>query len=192
MRRQTVGSYIYDRVMPRLGGFPQGRLFDPEALYDSTTRSGSGMVRMSLPPGPERDAIMAEMLEALQAGTGNLPTLIDDLRGLIAGRDLTQLINSVVVPATMVTLTGGESLADGDATSTWAAKIEYLVGVALSVDPADDVPTFRAVPGQEGQIAGDDCLARPAMGRRRRRRTTWRTPTSRSVIHAGCWPRVPL
>ncbi len=70
-----------------------------------------------------------------------MPARIDELRGLMAGRDLTQLINSVVVPAMMVGFTDGESLADGDATSTWAAKAEYLVGVALSVDPGDaDTP----------------------------------------------------
>lgn len=91
----------YDRVVSRLGGFPQGRQFDPEKM----------------------------------------PELIDELRGLIAGRDLTQLINSVVVPAMMIAFTSEESLADGDVTSAWAAKAEYLVGIALSVDPGDaDTP----------------------------------------------------
>jgi hypothetical protein len=66
----------------------------------------------------------------------DVPALIDELRDLMAGRDLTQLINSVVVPATMSLSAGEESLADSDATSTWPAMIEYLVGVALSVDPA--------------------------------------------------------
>ena len=141
--------------MPRLGGFPQNRPFDPDALYDSTTSSGSGLVRMSLPPGPERDAVMNEMLEALQAQTGDLPALIEELRDLMAGRDLTQLINSVVVPAMTVAFTGGESLADGDTTSTWAAKVEYLVGVALSVDPTGHADTPPEVSQRVSQLISD-------------------------------------
>jgi hypothetical protein len=128
--------------MPRLGGFPQNWPFFPDALFESTmSSSGAGLARTSLPPGPERDAIINEMLEAVQTQTGDLPALIDELRDLMAGRDLTQLINSVVVPAMTVAFSSGESLADGDVTSTWAAKVEYLVGVALSLDPAGDADT---------------------------------------------------
>lgn len=142
--------------MSRLGGFPQNRPFYPEALFESTTStSGSGVLRTSLPPGPERDAIIAEMLEALQSQAGDLPALIEELRDLMAGRDLTQLINSVVVPATMVAFTGGESLADGDSTSTWAAKIEYLVGVALSLDPGGDANTPPEVTQRVSQLISD-------------------------------------
>ena len=59
----------------------------------------------------------------------------------MAGRNLTQLINSIAVPAMTRTFTGAESLADGDTTATWAAKVEYLVGVALSVHPTGDADT---------------------------------------------------
>ncbi|WP_343577095.1 hypothetical protein [Mycobacterium sp.] len=101
--------------MARLGGFPQNRPFDPEAL----------------------------------------PALIEELRDLMTGRDLTQLINSLVVPAMMVAFTGRESLADGDSTSTWAAKVEYLVGVALSVDPAGDADTPHEVMQRVGQLISE-------------------------------------
>jgi hypothetical protein len=114
-RKQTVGSHTYDRVMARLGGFPQGRLFDPE----------------------------------------DMPALIDELRGLMAGRDLTQLINSVVVTATMAVFADRESLADGDVTSMWAAKIEYLVGVALSVESAGDADTPPQVMQRVSQLVSD-------------------------------------
>jgi hypothetical protein len=147
---------IYDHEMARLGGFPQNRTFDPEGLYESTTStSGSGTVRTSLPPGPERDAVINEMLDALRAQANDLPALIDELRGLMAGRDLTQLVNSVVVPAMTVAFTGAESLADGDVTSTWAAKVEYLVGVALSLDPAGDADTPPEVTQRVGQLISD-------------------------------------
>lgn len=82
----------------------------------------------------------------------DLLTLIDELRGLMTGRDLTQLVNSVVVPAMTVAHSGGESLADGDATSSWAAKVEYLVGVALSVDPAGDADTPPEVTDRVRQL----------------------------------------
>ncbi|ORA65414.1 hypothetical protein BST23_13615 [Mycolicibacterium elephantis] len=82
----------------------------------------------------------------------DLPTLVEELRGLITGRDLTQLINSVVVPAMTVAHSGSESLADGDMTSSWAAKVEYLVGVALSVDPAGDADTPPEVTDRVRQL----------------------------------------
>ncbi|MFZ2240676.1 MAG: hypothetical protein WAV90_14285 [Gordonia amarae] len=81
--------------------------------------------------------------------------MIEELRGLMTGRDLTQLINSVVVPAMMRTFDDGESLADGDVTSTWAAKVEYLVGVALSLDPAGDTDTPVAVMQRVSQLISD-------------------------------------
>ncbi|TDL07227.1 hypothetical protein EUA04_14850 [Mycolicibacterium obuense] len=140
--------------MPRLGGFPHARPFDSDALYETAT-SESGVVRTSLPPGPERDAIMTEIVEALQADAADVPAMVEELRGLMVGRDLTQLINSVAVPAMTVTFTGGESLADGDATSTWAAKIEYLVGVALSVDPGGDADTPAEVTKRVSQLISD-------------------------------------
>jgi hypothetical protein len=111
----TTKSRIYDHDVARLGGFPQNRPFDPEAL----------------------------------------PALIEELRDVMAGRDLTQLINSVVVPAMTVAFTGGESLADGDSTSTWAAKVEYLVGVALSVDPAGDAATPPEVTQRVSQLISE-------------------------------------
>ena len=111
--------------MPRLGGFPQNRPFDLDALFESTSGiSGSEVVQTSLPPGPEREAILNELLGALQEQAGDVTAMIEELRGLMVGRDLTQLINSVVVPAMTIVFRGGESLADGDTTSTWAAKVE--------------------------------------------------------------------
>ncbi len=121
-------------------------MFDSPSLYDSTTSiSGSATVRKSFLPGPERDAIIKNQLEAFQARADNLPTLIDELRSLMAGRDLTQLINSVAVPAMMVGIDGAESLADGELTSSWAAKIEYLVGVALSLEAVGTADTPHEV-----------------------------------------------
>lgn len=98
---------------------------------------------------------MAELTAALQSNTGDMSAMIEELRGLMAGRNLTQLINSVVVPAMTRTFTGAESLADGDSTSTWAAKIEYLVGVALSMDPTGNADTPVRVMRRVGQLISD-------------------------------------
>ena len=98
---------------------------------------------------------MAEFLEALTSDAADVPALVEELRGLMAGRDLTQLINSVAVPAAMVTFSGSESLADGDLTSTWAAKIEYLVGVALSVEPGGDADTPAEISQRVSQLISD-------------------------------------
>ncbi|MDF3313480.1 hypothetical protein P3H15_52280, partial [Rhodococcus sp. T2V] len=141
--------------MPRVGGFPHFEHFDPEMLFENTQVFGSEVVQTSLPPGPEREAILAEIREAMSAQAGKLSDLVDELRDLVNGRDLTQLINSVAVPATMVTFTEGESLADGDVTSTWAAKIEYLVGVALSVDPSGDADTPHEVTQRVSQLISE-------------------------------------
>lgn len=142
--------------MPRIGGFPENRPFDLDALFESTTNTSSlEVMRMSLPPGPERDAIMAEFMAALQSDARDMSAMIEQLRGLMAGRNLTQLINSIAVPAMTHTFTGAESLADGDTTATWAAKVEYLVGVALSVNPTGDADTPTAVTRRVCQLISE-------------------------------------
>lgn len=81
--------------------------------------------------------------------------MVEELRDLMAGRDLTQLIKSVAVPAMAVAFTDGESLADGDMTSTWPAKVEYLVGLALSLDPSGDANTPPEVIRRISQLISD-------------------------------------
>ncbi|STZ25744.1 hypothetical protein [Mycolicibacterium aichiense] len=81
--------------------------------------------------------------------------MVEELRDLLKGRDLTQLINSVAVPAAMVTFADGDSLADGDTTASWAAKVEYLVGVALSMDPGGDADTPPDVTERVRQLISD-------------------------------------
>lgn len=155
MATLVVGGQNYDHVMPRVGGFPHFEHFDPEMLFENTQVFSSEVVQTSLPPGVEPEAILAEIREAMSAQAGKLSGLVDELRALVNGRDLTQLINSVAVPAMMVTFTEGESLADGDVTSSWAAKIEYLVGVALSVDPSGDADTPQEITQRVSQLISE-------------------------------------
>lgn len=127
--------------MVRIGGFPNPGSFDGRMLVESTTLSGSETVEELLPPGPGREAVLAEIQEEMESNAQRLSSLAEELHNLVVGRDLVQLINSVVVPASMAMIDEGKSLADGDITSSWAAKVEYLVGVALSVDPSGQADT---------------------------------------------------
>ncbi len=121
---------------------------------------------LGLPPAGPHRTVGSQIYHHVMARLGgfpqvnptdpdDLPTLVEELRGLMVGRDLTQLVNSVVVPAMTVAHTDGESLADGDMTSSWAAKVEYLVGVALSVDPAGDGDTPPEVTDRVRQLVSE-------------------------------------
>lgn len=129
----------------RLGGFPDSSSLDDQMLFESTTVGDFETVHKFLPPGPGREKQLVEIRNAMSSNAALLPSLVDELRNIISGRDLVQLLNSVVVPASMVSLGEGEGLADGDRTSSWAAKIEYLVGVVLSVDPSGEADTPREI-----------------------------------------------
>ncbi|MDV8022696.1 hypothetical protein [Rhodococcus sp. IEGM 1330] len=142
--------------MARLGGFPENRSLNIDALFEVTaSSSGSETVQTSLPPGPERDAILNELVGALSEQATDSTAMIEELRGLMVGRDITQLINAVVVPAMTVRSTGTQSVADGNTTSTWAAKVEYLVGVALSMTNTGDAGTPTDVMHRVTQLISD-------------------------------------
>ncbi|WP_327138897.1 hypothetical protein [Nocardia sp. NBC_01327] len=130
-------------------------MIDFESLIESTEAADAGTVRRLLSPGPERDTLIREQLERLRAKADKLPTLVEELRELMVGRDLTQLINSVVVPAMTLGITGTESLADVELTSTWAAKVEYLVGVALSLPADGDADTPQDITQQVAALISD-------------------------------------
>jgi len=83
---------------------------------------------------------LAAEKENLKIRSSNLYDLADELRELVLRHDPTQLIPSIAVPAAMSI---GVPTGD-DATQTFSvpAKIEYLVGLALTGPPGTaDVPT---------------------------------------------------
>lgn len=130
--------------MVRIGGFPSAD-FDMQTLVESAMVTDHQALQQILPPGPAREAKLEGIRETLASNATRLPRLADELRELVVGRDLVQLLNSVVIPASMVSFNKKESLADGDLTSSWAAKVEYLAGIALSVDPSGVADTPREV-----------------------------------------------
>lgn len=127
--------------MVRLSGFPNSSSVNEQMLIENTTVGDFEIVHKFLPPGPEREKRLVEIRNAMTSQAARLPSLVDELRNIISGRDLVQLLNSVVVPASMISLGEGEGLADGERTSSWAAKVEYLVGVVLSIDSSGKADT---------------------------------------------------
>lgn len=135
-------------MTPRLGGFPMEESFGTDQVWlpeQATARHGT--IRSSLPPGPEREALLQEIMASLREQAGDPTALVAELRDLVVGKDLTQLINAVAVPASMSLIpdAGSGALDDGPHTWNWAAKIEYVVGIALSVDSSGTEDSPRAV-----------------------------------------------
>ena len=124
--------------------------FSPDVeMPDGLTEAAStpGVVSL-IPPGPEREAIMAEARADLEHRASRLDTLATELRRLVARHDPVQLIPSIAVPASMGDL---DPNAADDAPHTFStdAKIEYLAGLALAGPPGeedvDETTTRRAV-----------------------------------------------
>ncbi|MBF6228795.1 hypothetical protein IU470_27300 [Nocardia abscessus] len=144
-------------MTPRLGGFPEEAAFGTDQVWLPEQATGRhGTIRSSLPPGPEREALLHEIMASLRERAGDPTALVAELRDLLAGKDLTQLINAVAVPASMSVIpdAGSGALDDGPYTWNWAAKIEYLVGIALSVDSSGTEDSPRSVVEQVVTLVG--------------------------------------
>jgi hypothetical protein len=91
--------------------------------------------REAVPPGPDRDAIVEAIRTELMARASTLDVSIEALRSLVAAHEPVEFINAIAIPTSMAFLEQGTSPDDAPETVTWAAKIEYLVGLALSAPP---------------------------------------------------------
>lgn len=91
--------------------------------------------RESAPSGPERDAEFELYLESLRARASTLDESAASLRDLVARYEPVQFVSALVGPASVGFAQTGSLLDDGAETHTWAAKVEYLLGLALSVPP---------------------------------------------------------
>ncbi len=110
--------------LPADAGLPI-EMFEPDA---------APRLRVTVPPGPEREAAIAEMQEQLAQRASLLGQLAEELLELAAVHDPVQLIPSIAVPASMGL---ADPSADDDASRSfsWDAKIEYLTGLALAGPP---------------------------------------------------------
>jgi hypothetical protein len=112
------------------------------------------MLREALPPGASREQMIATIREHFEALVPRLDSAVEDLRELVAAHEPVQLISSVAIPTGMRLMASGDSLADATDTVSWPAKIEYLVGVALSV-PAGSGPTPTAITQRVMDLVSD-------------------------------------
>ena len=117
----------------------------PAGIIDATSTPG---VVSLIPPGPEREAVLAEVMADLEQRASQLDALATELRRLVARHDPMQLIPSIAVRASMGFL-DPESADDAPHTFSTDAKIEYLAGLALAGPPGtedvDETITRRAV-----------------------------------------------
>ncbi len=118
----------------------------PSGLFDDA--GGDSRFRAMLPPGVEREQALEQMKTEFAARAAGLEDHAENLRDLVVTHDPTQLLPSIAVPASSG-LVGVEAEDDAQETFTWDAKIEYLLGLALSAErgsqDVDHSTTERAV-----------------------------------------------
>ncbi len=135
--------WAYDNlngVIRRMRELPQ-RAQLPQSLLQDESISGDFVIKRVLPPGPEREAVLARVIGDLEGKASKLEELAGQLRELVSRHDPVQLIPSIAVPALMGLVDPfADPTAPDDVTRTFGteAKIEYLVGLALCGPPGSD------------------------------------------------------
>ena len=130
---QAAAGSVSSVVFRRLSGFPPDAGM-PVSLFEEAPSSDGFSFVSTLPPGPELDAAVAAEIESLQRRASQLGKLADELRELVIRYDPVELIPSIALPAAM---SFGDPTLGDDATQVFSvpAKIEYLVGLALTGPP---------------------------------------------------------
>jgi hypothetical protein len=119
-------------------------------IWTETEVHGGITLREVIPPGPDRERVLALGREHYQSLAATLEPAVEELRAIIAAHEPVGLISSIVIPANMRFYQKHDSFADPTDTASWPAKIEYLVGVTLSVPRGTG-----ATPPAESQRAMD-------------------------------------
>lgn len=114
----------------------------PVNLWTAPADAGGLLFRQVLPPGQQREQAARQIREHFTVLADGAKDAVTELRALIAAHEPVQLINSVAVPTSMRLFAKGDGVADEPDTVTWPAKVEYLVGVAISMPPGQgDTPS---------------------------------------------------
>lgn len=143
-------------------------------MWASTTTVDGVTFREAIVPGPDRALAIARIRDHFEALAETLQPAVDALRDLVASHEPVELISSVAIPAMLGFRGNGPSVDDAPETVTWSAKIEYLVGVALSLPPGT-ASTTTDVTDEAIDLLGDvfdavqarnmvDSFARPTTG----------------------------
>ena len=107
-----------------------------DAIWASAGMQERKTWRETLPPGPERERAPSEILRGLEARAGSdVEATVDEIRRLVGSHEPIELLSSVSSRAMSRFFTRGSSYDDPPETASWPAKLEYLVGLALSLPP---------------------------------------------------------
>lgn len=126
----------------------------PVDPWGETLVQGGLTLREAIPPGHKREDALRNIRQHYEALAMSLDPAVEELRGLVAAHEPVQLISSIVIPANMRFFERGDALSDAPDTVSWPAKIEYLVGVALSL-PAGTGSTPMAVSRRVMDLVSD-------------------------------------
>ena len=110
---------------------PDARL--PEVIWGGHQTVAGVTYKELASPGPERDKAAALVLKQLKATAANLEDSVDALRALVAQHEPVEFISAIAIPTSMDLGAPGRRVDDAAETVTWPAKIEYLLGLALSL-----------------------------------------------------------
>lgn len=110
--------------------------------------------RESMAPGPEREALFAELKETLRTLAAGLEHAAEELHDLVGRFEPVEFVSSIAIPTSVGFVARDDLLDDGAETHTWAAKIEYLLGLALSAK-AGTASTPREVSGHAMKLLAD-------------------------------------
>ncbi|MEM9202874.1 MAG: hypothetical protein AAGC53_14510 [Actinomycetota bacterium] len=123
-------------------GIRRVRALRPDAAIPSEAVWGEELAidgvsfRESAEPGPAREAAIEEIKEVLRHRASGLEGAAEDLRALLAKYEPVEFVTAIAAPTSMGMVgPAADLLEDGAQTHTWPAKIEYLLGLALSVSP---------------------------------------------------------
>jgi len=121
------------------GGGTRFRSLRPDAelprIWRQSELAGQVIYRETIPPGPERDGVVEALQAELRARAARLDISIDALQSLLLAHEPVEFINAIAIPTSMGLRDAGPAVDDAPDTVTWPAKIEYLVGLALSGPP---------------------------------------------------------
>lgn len=123
------------------GGFQIEDPKPPGVVEESIEVEGLTL-RALRPEHGNRDETIAKIRGHFEEQSAQVASSIDELRDIVGAHEPVELLTSVCVRASTRFMSTSDSLADDPATHTWPAKIEYLVGVALSLPAgAGSTPT---------------------------------------------------
>ncbi len=131
-----------------LGGL---RPFGGPGLFEHAQVSDKMWSSTLIPPSPGRERAAAASLAFHRKQGTRLEALAKRLRRLVGRHDPAELLKAIAIPAGTDALRPGSWRDDAAATFSWPAKVEYLLGLALSQPPGNR-PVGREVVDETARL----------------------------------------